>query len=82
MLDNNNLDNKKIQKQIKTEIENSQQKVESLKELGYTIYSRNSEDERYLIENSKQFYCTSNTIYIVYAYGNDDFTSETDVVII
>ena len=82
MLSKNNLDKNEIQKSIKEEIEKSQSKVEALKEAGYTIYSRNPSDSKYNIDNAKQFYCTSNTIYIVYAYGNDESTSEVDVVVI
>ena len=82
MLSKNNLDKNEIQKSIKQEIEKAQSKVEALKEAGYTIYSRNPSDSKYNIDNTKQFYCTSNTIYIVYAYGNDEPTSEVDVVVI
>ena len=82
VLKNNSLDENKISQTIKNEIEKSQQKVEDFKELGYSIYNRNPSDKRYDIKNSKQFYCTSNTIYILYAYGNEDYTSEVDIVVI
>ncbi len=36
----------------------------------------------YDIENSKQFYLTSDALYIIYAYGNDTFTSEMDMIVI
>ncbi len=82
VLEKNNLDKNNIQKAITTEIEKAQKKVEGLKEAGYTIYSRDPKDEKYKVENTKQFYCTSNTIYLVYAYGNEEATSEVDVVVI
>ena len=82
VLKRNNLNENDITQKIKEEIKKSQQKVEDLRELGYSIYSRNPEDKKYEIKNSKQFYCTSNTIYILYAYGNEDYTSEVDIVVI
>lgn len=77
-----NIEQERMQKQIKSEIEIEQKKVEDLKNLGYNIYSRDAENDRYKIENSKQFYLTNQTLYIIYPYGNDTFTSEMDLVVI
>ena len=77
-----NINKNDMQNDIKSEIENEQKKVEDLKELGYSIYSRDVKDERYKIENSKEFYLTSEDLYVIYAYGNDSFTSEMDLVIL
>lgn len=71
-----------IQEKIKSEISVEQKKVEDLKELGYNIYSRDVTSDRYHIENSEEFYLTSDTLYIIYAYGNETFTSEMDLIII
>lgn len=76
------VDEKEIQTKIKDTIEQEQKKVEALKELGYNIYNRDTTSEMYKIENSTEFYLTGNTLYIVYAYGNETFTSEMDLVII
>ena len=76
------VDEKEIQTKIKDTIEQEQKKVEALKELGYNIYNRDTTSEMYRIENSIEFYLTGNTLYIVYAYGNETFTSEMDLVII
>ena len=77
-----NLDKAEIQKQIKNEVEAEQKRVENLKDLGYNIYSRNPSSDMYYLENSKEFYLTNDTLYIIYAYGNETFTSEADLVII
>jgi len=77
-----NIEPEQMQNKIKSEIEIEQKKVEDLKNLGYSIYSRDAENDRYKIENSKQFYLTNQTLYIIYAYGNDTFTSEMDLVVI
>lgn len=82
VLKRNGLDENTINKTIKEEIEKSEKKVEDFEQLGYSIYNRNLSDKRYDIKNSKQFYCTNNTIYILYAYGNEDYTSEVDIVVI
>ncbi len=76
------LDKLNVQNTIKTEIQEEQNKVEDLKELGYNIYSRDIENDMYKIENSTQFYLTEDNLYIIYAYGNETFTSEMDLVII
>lgn len=76
------INSSELQSKIKNEIGREQRKVEDLKNLGYNIYSRDVTSDRYKLENSKQFYLTNDTLYIVYAYGNNTFTSETDLVII
>lgn len=77
-----NLNHWEIQDKVKREIEVEQKKVEDLKNLGYNIYSRNLESEIYKIENSKEFYFTKDTLYMIYAYGNETFTSEMDLIVI
>ena len=77
-----NVEKTEIQQKIKDEIEIEQKKVEDLKDLGYNIYSRNINDDIYKIENSKQYYLTNNTLYIIYAYGNKTFTSEMDLIVV
>ena len=57
-------------------------KIENLKNLGYNIYSRDVTSNIYNIENTKEFYLTANTLYVIYAYGNGTFTSEMDLIVI
>lgn len=77
-----NLNKAEMEDKVKKEIEIAQKKVDDLKNLGYSIFSRDTTSDRYHIENSKEFYLTENTLYIVYAYGNESFTSEMDLVVI
>ncbi len=77
-----NLEKSKIQENIKSEIQIEQKKVEDLKNLGYNIYSRDVASDIYNVENTKEFYLTSNTLYVIYAYGNGTFTSEMDLIVI
>ncbi len=71
-----------LQQKIKNEISTEQKKVEDLKNLGYKIYSRDLSSSKYDIKNSKEFYVTSDALYIIYAYGNETFTNEMDLIVI
>lgn len=76
------LNKQETQETIKKEIEIAQKKVDDLKNLGYNIYSREISSDKYEIENSKEFYMLEDTLYIIYPYGNDTFTSEMDLIVI
>ena len=71
-----------VQKAIQNYIEEQEKNSKNLKNLGYGIYVRNSKDEMYKIENTKNFFVKNNKIYIIYPYGNTSATSEMDIVII
>ena len=82
LINKNGLNENDVQNKIKQEIENEQKKVEDLKSLGYEIFERDLESEIYNIENSDEFFIKDGKIYIIYPYGNNDLTSEMDLVII
>lgn len=64
------------------EIQKVQNNVKSLQDLGYKIYSRNVEDEMYNINNVTEYFIgKDDALYIVFAYGNTNNTSEMDIVI-
>lgn len=71
-----------VQNKIKADIQTEQKKAQDLKSLGYNIYSRDINSDIYSIEKSTEFYFTGNTLYIIYAYGNQMATSEMDIVIL
>ena len=71
-----------VEKKIKEKITTEQQKVQDLNSLGYSVFERNSEDEMYKVENSKEFFIKDGDIYIIYAYGNENLTREMDLVIV
>ena len=77
-----NMELSAMQEMIEEEIKLEQKKVEDLRSLGYNIYSRDVTSSQYQIQNSKEFYVTGNTLYIIYAYGNETFTSEMDLVVV
>ena len=76
------LDKTVIQNKITDEIQKEQNRVEDLKKLGYNIYSRDTKSDMYKIENSEQYFLSDGVLYVIYAYGNETFTSEMDVIVI
>lgn len=71
-----------VQRKIRDRIKIEEKKVEDLKNLGYNIFERDSEDEQYNIENTDEFFIRNQRLYLIYAYGNDSLTSEMDIVVI
>lgn len=71
-----------VEKAIQNYIEIQENNSKSLKNLGYGIYVRNSKDNMYKIENTKQFFIKNGKLYIIYPYGNITATTEMDIVII
>ena len=76
------IDKQELQDKIKSEIELEEKKVNDLKQLGYNIYDRDISNDIYKVENTTEFYLTDDTLYLIYAYGNDTHTSEMDLVIL
>lgn len=69
-------------KKIKQEIEEKKKQNEQLSELGYNMYVREYDEKIYGISNTTEFFMDEKgNIYIVYPYGNKDYTSEVDLVI-
>ena len=82
LLEYKGLDRETVQNKIIEKIKNEKMKTESVVEQGYNVYVRNEEDEIYKIENTTNFFLgKDNYLYLVYAYGNNKFTSEMDLVI-
>ena len=70
-----------VEQKIKTDIQKEEKKADDLRNLGYTIYKRDSDSDNYKLENTKQFFIYHQNLYIIYAYGNDALTSEMDLVV-
>lgn len=67
---------------IRNTIKMKQDKNKNLSDLGYNLYQRDYTSNIYDINNSSQYFLGKDgNIYVIYAYGNDDFTSEMDLVI-
>lgn len=81
MLSIKQLDKNKVKKAIEKVVEENAKQSESLKSLGYKVYERNLSDEMYNVENiTNFFYGPDGVLYIIFAYGNNNFTAELDVI--
>lgn len=71
-----------LQSKIDKEIKNISRKYEELNSVGYTVYSRNPNDNMYKVANTTNYFLgKDNYVYIVYAYGNANYTSEKDIIV-
>lgn len=70
-----------VQGEINRVVSENAKQAQSLIDLGYKVYERNLSDEMYKIDNlSNFFYGPDGALYIIYAYGNNSYTSELDIV--
>lgn len=76
------LKEKDVEAKIVKKIKQEQAKVDELKKLGYNIFERDYKSDIYKIENTTEFFIgPDGFLYLIYAYGNDNYTSELDLVI-
>ena len=77
-----NISESTLQNKINKEIKEISQKTKDLNNVGFSVYTRNPESDIYKIANTTNYFLgPDNYIYIVYAYGNTNYTSETDVIV-
>ncbi len=83
MLELKSINKNDVKTEIKRVVQEGISRSENLIALGYNIYERDINSKMYEIENSNNYFLGPNgTIYIIYAYGNSNQTSENDIVII
>ena len=72
----------KIQNEINKKIEESNAKAEQSINKGYNAYIRDAESSIYKIKNATEFFIgEDNILYIIYAYGNQEYTEKMDLII-
>ena len=82
ILQSKGLNEKEVENKVANKIKQEQSKVEELEKLGYPIFNRNYKDDMYKVENTTEFFIgQDNFLYLIYAYGNNNYTSELDLVI-
>lgn len=82
ILDLKEITKKEANQKIKDEIKTVQERVDELAKLGYTVYQRDYQSDIYNINNVTEYFMgNNNTLYIIFAYGNDNHTSEMDIVV-
>ena len=83
ILDYRALDSKNVQNKIDNVIKDAAQTASAYQELGYNKYLRDLNDDMYKVQNAKVFFLgEGKSIYILYPYGNSNYTSEFDLVVI
>lgn len=76
------LNAKTVQNKINEAIKESVQTSSAYQELGYNKYIRDLNDEMYKVENTKVFFLgEGKSLYILYPYGNSNYTRELDLVV-
>lgn len=70
-----------VENRIQNVVKKASEDAEKMAESGYTIYKRNLDNDMYKIENIKTFIQGPNgELYIIFAYGNNNYTSEMDII--
>ena len=70
-----------VKDKIKIQIVNSIKESKYIEASGYGTYVRDVESSIYDIKNVSEFFFKEDgTLYIIYAYGNNNYTSETDII--
>lgn len=82
VLTRNNIVQSDCQNTIQQVVTKAQEEAQVLVQSGYTVYNRNLSDDMYKLANISTFFLGKNgELYIIFAYGNQNFTSEMDVVL-
>lgn len=82
VLEMNNIKEKDVNKKIEEQVKEANKQAETISgAIGQTVYKRDLNNAMYLTENVNNFFIGKNgQIYIVYAYGNNNSTSEIDII--
>ena len=71
-----------VQSKITSEIKTSYTNAKIIAAEYGNLYERDIEGEMYKVENATTFFLTDDGyVYVIYAYGNNDYTNEMDIVI-
>lgn len=82
ILDYKKLNREEVQNKIKEEIKEANGQGENINDQGYNVFIRNEQDSMYQIDNTANFFLGKNNyLYIVYAYGNNNYTNKIDLII-
>lgn len=82
LLGQKNLIQSDVQKKIQETIEKAKEEAEVLVQSGYTVYNRELINEMYQLEKVSTYFLGPNgNLYIIFAYGNQNYTSEMDIVL-
>ncbi len=81
ILNNRGIEENAVENRIENTIKRASEDAAQMAQSGYQVYQRNPEDEMYKIENIQTFIeGPDGELYIIFAYGNNNYTSEMDVI--
>ena len=73
---------KDVQSTIEVDVKDSYNNARLIAEEFGNLYERDLSSDIYKVENTENFFLTEDGyVYIVYAYGNNDYTNEMDIII-
>ncbi|MCI9287050.1 MAG: hypothetical protein HFJ57_03600 [Clostridia bacterium] len=82
MLEIKGLQENTVKKTISEKIQKANTEAMKLKNLGYNVYVRDLSSDMYELKNITNFMLgEDNNLYIIYPYGNNNFTDEMDVIV-
>lgn len=83
LITNKNLNKDVVNSKIQTVVQEADAESKAVQSMGYNqVFSRDLTNQMYTVDNATTYFLGSNQeIYIVYAYGNQNFTSEMDIVL-
>jgi hypothetical protein len=82
LLEIKGLNQQNTENTIMQQVKSANEEAESLKKLGYNVYTRDLKSDIYTIENTDNYILgPDNKLYIIYPYGNSYFTDEMDVIV-
>lgn len=82
ILDIRKMSKSSVEKEIKEVIIEANKQANSLKELGYNVYIRETESSIYKVENTTTYFIgAGGKLYILYPYGNSNYTDATDIIV-
>lgn len=82
MLEIKGLQEQVVKNNILDRVQKANVEADTLKNLGYNVYIRDLSSDIYEIENTTNFILgPDNYLYVIYPYGNNNFTDEMDVIV-
>ena len=82
LINKKNLQQQTVQDKVYSQIQKVITENKELEKVGYKVYKRDINDSRYSLENTDTFFMNQNGyLYLVYCYGNNEYTGEFDLLI-
>lgn len=82
ILNSKKLNENLVENNVKKVITDTNEQAQELSKLGYDIYTRDVNSDIYELDKTTEYFLgENNKLYLVYAYGNKNFTSEMDILV-